>query len=222
MARYWAWTGVPFTYLVNPAGLKVGTYATTAVLGATNWQAPNWMGMPVQWCGLVYCDAIYRLARYDKDGPWTKLADGIAISGIQQSYPASAVDLQGLLPDSFNLRPQTRNPVAINPGTVQANAVRAMGKSPLYDFHAFHAAGIMVHVPGEITEPAESNGSASFKVAPWSHKPYYILITGCTAPPTVTVNGKAVVFGAGDVYDSHLKVAILRLVGPSKIECKER
>ncbi|MCF7974771.1 MAG: hypothetical protein K9N55_13215, partial [Phycisphaerae bacterium] len=52
-ARYWAWTGIPFVYLVNPTGQTTGPYATIAVLGATNWQAPVWLGQPVQWCGLV-------------------------------------------------------------------------------------------------------------------------------------------------------------------------
>ncbi|HEY3281278.1 MAG TPA: hypothetical protein VGN26_03315, partial [Armatimonadota bacterium] len=116
-ARYWAWTGVPFVYLVNPTAQPVGPYATIAVYGATQWVAPNWMGLPVQWCGLVYSDALYRLARLDPKGPWRQLAEGITLSGIQQSWPSDDADLQGLLPDSFNLRPQTRNPVAINPGT---------------------------------------------------------------------------------------------------------
>ena len=44
-ARYWAWTGVPFVYLVNPTGAKepgaVGPFATIPVLGATNWVAPE-------------------------------------------------------------------------------------------------------------------------------------------------------------------------------------
>src|SRR5207253_380680 len=64
-ARYWAWTGVPFLYLINPTAQPVGPYATIAVLGATHWTAPVWLGQPVQWCGLVYADALYRLAPYD-------------------------------------------------------------------------------------------------------------------------------------------------------------
>ena len=61
-ARYWAWTGVPFVYLVNPANQNIGTYATIPVYGATNWISPVWFGLPVQWCGLAYADALYRLA----------------------------------------------------------------------------------------------------------------------------------------------------------------
>jgi hypothetical protein len=112
----WAWTGVPFVYLVNPTTHPVGPYATIAVLGATNWVGPVWLGRPVQWCGLVYADALYRLAPLDPTGPWQHLADGITVSGIQQTWPrGSDPDRQGLLPDSFNLDSQSRNDPGINP-----------------------------------------------------------------------------------------------------------
>ena len=65
VARYWAWTGIPFVFLRAPVDGPVGLYATTPVLGATQWVAPNWIGLPVQWCGLVYADALYRFARHD-------------------------------------------------------------------------------------------------------------------------------------------------------------
>ena len=86
-ARYWAWTGIPFVYLVNPTEAPVGLYATIAVYGATQWRAPVWFGLPVQWCGLVYADALYRLVRSDPKGPWKQVADGITLSGMQQSWP---------------------------------------------------------------------------------------------------------------------------------------
>jgi hypothetical protein len=64
---------VPFVYLVNPTAAQssgaVGPYATIPVLGATNWQAPNWIGLPVEWCGLVYADSLARLARLAPKGP---------------------------------------------------------------------------------------------------------------------------------------------------------
>ncbi|MEJ5171584.1 MAG: hypothetical protein WHU10_11395, partial [Fimbriimonadales bacterium] len=124
--RYWAWTGLPFVYLRKPVDAPVGLYATIAVFGATDWVA-NWMGLPVQWCGLVYADALYDLAEVDPSGIWRKLADGIVASGIQQSFDLDAGPLRGLLPDSFDLLNQTANPVAINPGTLQAVAARSKG-----------------------------------------------------------------------------------------------
>jgi hypothetical protein len=52
-ARYWAWTGMTMLYLAPPVAGEVGLYATIGVIGATDWVAPNWIGQPVQWCGLV-------------------------------------------------------------------------------------------------------------------------------------------------------------------------
>lgn len=165
-ARYWAWTGVPFVYLVNPTegaaggtagggtGSLVGPYATIAVYGATQWVAPNWMGLPVQWCGLVYADALYRFAKYDAAGPWQQIANGITASGIQQTWPRDLDPArQGLLPDSFNLRSQSRNDVAINPGTLLVNALRLYNRPALYGFQAFRDAGVFVHASGDIENP---------------------------------------------------------------------
>lgn len=106
-----------------------------------------WFGRPVQWCGLVYADALYRLAEHTPTGPWKQLADGITGSGIQQSWPASDADRQGLLPDFYHLRAQAPDGPAINPGTLQANAVRFYGGPRAYDFHRFARHGFVVHAP---------------------------------------------------------------------------
>ena len=152
---------MPFVYLVNPTPQPIGLYGTIAVFGATNWRAPVWLGLPVQWCGLVYADALYRLVRHDPKGPWKQLADGITLSGIQQSWPPEDRDLQGLLPDSFVLRAQKRNGPAINPATVEACAAHLFNQ-PAYDFWSFRKNGLRVHAPGEISTPKKSlAGSAS-------------------------------------------------------------
>ncbi len=189
-AKYWAWTGVPFVYLVKPVDSGVGEYATIAVLGATWWKAPNWMGLPVQWCGLVYADELYRLAQYDERGPWKKLADGITASGIQQTWPLGKDPArQGLLPDSFALRAQVRNDAAINPATVQANAVRLLTQGEVYNFHAFRSSGLLVHAPAAIADPREASDRVSFKVAGCFKDKYDILIAGCAKQPKLKVNG---------------------------------
>ncbi|MHC4728361.1 MAG: hypothetical protein ACYS17_14165, partial [Planctomycetota bacterium] len=120
-ARYWAWTGVPFVYIYPPTAGRVGSYSTIAVLGATNWRAPLWLGQPVQWCGLVYCSALQMLSEYDKKGPWEKIAKGITATGLQMSWPVTDKERQGLLPDFFYLESQIADGPAINPGTVQAH-----------------------------------------------------------------------------------------------------
>jgi hypothetical protein len=186
-ARYWAWTGVPFVYLVNPTTNRIGPYCTIAVYGATQWRAPVWLGLPVQWCGLVYADALYRLVRDDPNGPWRKLADGVTLSGIAQSWPASDTVRRGLLPDSFVLRSQNRNAPPINPGTVQACAMQLFNR-PVYGFHCFRENGLRVHAPGEIQNAKEEKGRIDFDVQSWLPHPGYVFINGLAARPHVQVN----------------------------------
>ena len=202
-ARYWAWTGVPFVYLVNPTTQPVGPYATIAVLGATNWRAPNWMGLPVQWCGLVYAAALQRLARHDPQAIWSRLADGIAVSGAQQSWPLGQGKLTGLLPDSFAPRSQSRNPVAINPGTVQAPAIAACGGPLLYDYHLDRTNQWAVHVAGELRDVRESAGRLEFGVRGWTPAPWHLLIAG-SGPVTVTLDGRPAPVTAGEGWSTVL------------------
>jgi hypothetical protein len=191
-ARYWAWTGVPFIYLVAPTDQAVGLYATIPVFGATHWQAPVWLGLPVQWCGLVYADALYRLLRDDPKGPWKQIADGITVSGIQQSWTQTEADYQGLLPDSFVLRAQKRNGPAINPATLQACAVQYFTQVPIYDFRSFRANGLLVHAPGEIANPEESKSHVRFRIQSWVNHPYFVLINGFTRKPRLRINDQSV------------------------------
>jgi hypothetical protein len=190
-ARYWAWTGVPFVYLVAPTDQAVGLYATIPVFGATYWQAPVWLGLPVQWCGLVYADALYRLRRADPKGPWKQIADGITVSGIQQCWTQTNADYQGLLPDSFVLRAQKRNGPAINPATLESCASQYFS-GPVYDFRAFRASGLLVHAPGEIADPEESMDHVRFRVKSWVSHPYFVLINGLTRKPRLRINDQSV------------------------------
>jgi hypothetical protein len=110
-ARRWALSGIPFTYLWGR--YPIMAYATPPVYGATNWIAPNWMGLPVQWVGGVYAYALALLAPHEKTLDWNHLARGILISAQQQQYPDGSYI--GLLPDSFNIPLQRRQPADINP-----------------------------------------------------------------------------------------------------------
>lgn len=113
-ARQWALSGLPFTYLWSK--YPIMCYATPPVYGATNWVAPNWMGLPVQWVGTVYAYALTRLAPHEETVDWNRVARGILISAQQQQYREGPY--RGLLPDSFDLRHQRRQPADINPCAV--------------------------------------------------------------------------------------------------------
>jgi hypothetical protein len=195
-ARYWAYTGLPFLYLdnpiadTNPAPIAL-PYAVIAVFGATNWQAPNWLGLPVQWCGLVYSDSLYRLSILDDSFPWRQVADGITASGINQSVPMSGpIEKRGLLPDSFQLRREIRQDPLINPATVQADAIQFFTKTPLYQFVSARDSGLLIHAPGAITQFQQSPKTIQFVFTPALPKPCTILISRCKSLPKITINDK--------------------------------
>jgi hypothetical protein len=111
-ARFWAVTGVPFVY--QWGNRPTMAYSTIAVLGATNWKAPNWIGLPVQWCGGTYAYALALLAPHDRTLDWKHLARGILLAGERMMAPEGD-PLVGCLPDSFSLAAQRRNGPFINP-----------------------------------------------------------------------------------------------------------
>jgi hypothetical protein len=113
-ARRWALSGVPFVYLWQCHPIML--YATPPVYGATAYRTPNWMGLPVQWCGGVYAYALALLAPHDATLDWKHLAQGIYIAAQQIQYPDGP--LAGCLPDVFHLPAQKRDGPSINPGAV--------------------------------------------------------------------------------------------------------
>ncbi len=211
LARYWGWSGLPFVYLVNPTDHAVGPYSTIAVFGATSWVAPVWMGLPVQWCGLVYADALYHLGQIDPQGPWLQVADGITAAGIEHTWPRSDPERQGLLPDSFVLRAQRRDGPAINPGTLEASAAWLYRERPLYDFKVLRNQGWLLHAPGAILVKDESPTDATVEVRGWPEHPYFLLVQGCRAEPRVWLNGRETALIAPHSYrNGHI---ILQLEG---------
>jgi hypothetical protein len=223
VARYWAWTGVPFVYLTNPTSESdaVGPYATIPVLGATNWTEPNWIGLPVQWCGLVYAQALFDLTRLDPDGPWRAIAEGIAVSGIAQTYPIEHPH-HGLLPDSFTLGTQSRNPTDINPGTLQPLALRLLAgeRSVPYSFHALRQRGLWVHAAGAVDEIQDQADSARFTVHPWSPRPSFVIVHGVSAkergdesPPKVRLAGHEIALEPLHQFMSRRGTLIIQLEG---------
>jgi hypothetical protein len=178
------------------------------------------MGLPVQWCGLVYADALYGLVRHDPKGPWKQIADGITLSGIQQTWPSEYLEQQGLLPDSFVLRAQHRNGPAINPATVQACAVRYFGHRPVYNFQSFHQNGLLVHAPGEISHAKEGQGSVRFEIVTGLDHPYFVLINGFRRQPQLRINGRTTACTAPHQYLEQKGRLILALEGKARIELR--
>jgi hypothetical protein len=222
-ARYWAWTGVPFVYLHAPTSGRVGVYSTIAVLGATNWKAPLWIGLPVQWCGLVYGSALHLLNEFDPDGPWEKIANGITVTGIQMSWPQTDEQRQGLLPDSFDLKAQISQGPAINPGTVQAHLAELYGKGTIYDVKKLPNRGWFVHAPCTIRNILEDKNCVRFTVDGWDRKQCFVLISGVeTVPSEILVNhDKADELRTAETqYNHEQKILLITVEGKSEIQIK--
>jgi hypothetical protein len=224
-ARYWAWTGVPFVYLYNPTARQIGPYATIAVLGATNWQAPVWFGRPVQWCGLVYASALHLLSRHDANEPWLQIARGITATGLQMSWPVTDPKRQGLLPDVFELRPQHRDGPAINPGTVQAHVPELFGQGTLYDVRKLGGRHVFTHAPGTIRDVEERPDSAVFVVEGWRGRSCHVLVSGLTTRPSAVTVRPADDAGGFHVatepemqFDPEQRLLIITVTGTSQIE----
>ncbi len=227
-ARYWAWTGVPFVYLVNPTAGAVGPYATIPVLGATGWQG-SWFGRPVQWCGLVYASALHQLSEYDPQGPWRQIASGITAAGLQMAWPVDDADRQGLLPDFFLLESQHRDGPAINPGTTQSHVPELFDAGAIYDVRRLPEAGCFIHAPCRIHEIVEEGEVISFTLDGWGARQgprsYHVLVSGWPGRrPDVTLYGpdeEADTPGAGvsaaTEYDSLSKLLIIEVAGPAGV-----
>jgi hypothetical protein len=214
-ARYWAWTGVPFLYLQPQFEGAVGPYATIPVLGATHWDSVLWIGLPVQWCGLVYADALQSLARYDAIGPWKHLADGIVISGLQQTYPDGPH--RGLLPDSFNVQGQSRNPADINPGTLQVPAMQTVLGWKSYDMRKILESGWTVVAPAEIVLGDALPTRARFEVQGWAKEPYFVLVHGLKSRPKVETTFTATGTLQEDRFEASTGTLILHLQGKASV-----
>jgi len=227
-ARYWAWTGVPFVYLVDPTDKPVGRYATIPVLGATHWVG-SWFGRPVQWCGLVYASALHLLSEYDAKGPWQHIAMGITASGLQQCWPTEDLSRQGLLPDFFHLNSQTPDGPAINPGTVQAHVSELFGLGKMYQVKRLGNTRWIIHAPCQIDDVVTDNTSVQFTLAGWGglnrNELYSIIISGLDHRPSqihhCALNDhpqtwKAIPLHNTTYVQAH-KALILRLQGPMTI-----
>jgi hypothetical protein len=219
-ARYWAWSGVPFVYLTPPTAGPVGLYNTIAVFGATSWIAPIWLGQPVQWCGLVYANALYGLARHDPTGPWKHIADGISVGGMQHTW-ADDPDRFGLLADYFLLRSQRREGPAINPATLFLPAIRMWNEPDPYEFRAFHISQVHVHAPGKLADVVDTPERVAFRVHGWWPDSYELLLHGLDEKPYVHLNNEPAP-ESQCIYDQNAGRLTLRVKGSPHVELQLR
>lgn len=194
-AEYWIDTGLPFVYYWGHPRYPYWKYATIPVLGATFFVAPNWEGLPVQWCGLVYAEEVLRVAELNGSELYKTVGDGIVRSGMWQQHTDG--EYKGLLPDSYTFGAKQGNPAFINPETI----LRPWWLLRGYDFRINSVVvprgddrSLRVSALGCIVK-AEANGEAAVRVELRVAEgvPCGVLICGLkNEPAAVTWSGQSV------------------------------
>lgn len=158
-ASYWAWAGVPFAYswhvpaertpptlvatrdrddwsrsalplaeaCTNP-DRQVTPFGTVPVLGPTFYMI-NWYGVIVQWCGLEWAWKVIELNRDLPDPLLKYIADGVVLSGQQQTFDRSP--WTGLYPDVWDLQTNAAQGAFIS-AMLPMTCMQAQGRLPAW------------------------------------------------------------------------------------------
>ena len=126
-AEYWAQVGLLFLYHWNLPDRPGMRYASIPVFGTT-FYTHSWLGVPVQWNGLVYAYFLQRLNQHSKDEKWQKVAEGITISAMYQQWEDG--ELKGTYPDGFyGFCTEGKGP-HLNPEDIMVNVYTLRGLDP--------------------------------------------------------------------------------------------
>ena len=196
-AERWALRGTPFIYLWHTPDKPIMRGASIPVFGVTWLNQQPWFGVAVQWNGLVYANALYRLSRQTADPvvDWKRLADTITLCAVQQQEWVSdrRADREGFYPDAFNIPRNTEeytwdlNPRLIAPCIAQrlgfviepiTAVVRADGRPIACTAPGLRSAEVQQGVLRlQITPPASDLPAL------------YVLVAGIGTPTAVRLNG---------------------------------
>ena len=126
-AEYWAETGLPFLYHWHLPDRPGMLFASIPVFGTT-FYTHSWLGVPVQWNGLVYAYYLQRLNQHTRDEKWRKVAEGITISAMYQQWTDG--ELKGTYPDGFyGFCTEGKGP-HLNPEDIMVNVYALRGLDP--------------------------------------------------------------------------------------------
>ncbi len=126
-AEFWAETGLPFLYhwhLPDRPGMQ---FASIPVFGTT-FYTHSWLGVPVQWNGLVYAYYLQRFNQHAHADKWKQIAKGITVSAMYQQWEEG--ELKGTYPDGFyGFCTEGKGP-HLNPEDIMVNVYTLSGLDP--------------------------------------------------------------------------------------------
>jgi hypothetical protein len=159
-ARLWARTGLPFQYTWDDGQHPGMRYASIPVLGSTFF-THSWIGLPVQWCGLVYAYGLQELMRFDDNDLWRRQIEGMTVSAMHQQWPWDGPpEFVGTYPDSYGQWFTHRNGVFINPEDIQVNLLALHGLDPGLRSVPVKTQEGLVHVTAPCDVAAKLDGKA--------------------------------------------------------------
>ena len=201
-ARRWAYTGLPFIYLWEADDRPIMAYGSVPVFGVTNLDSTPWFGLVVQWCGLEYARALFRLAPLDSSFDWRRIAEGITRCGLSQLKRAKplralaerlpACEHLGYYPDAYSVVTGTEAyHWCINPRFVLENALRLVDKEPAPRTTIVRSPARRVHVTtmAALDDCQLDAGTLAFDVIYHKGEVLRILVAGIDEPARVVVNG---------------------------------
>jgi len=194
-ARLWALRGTPFIYLWHTSDKPIMRGASIPVFGVTWLNQQPWFGVAVQWNGLVYARALYRLAPLDNAYDWKRLADTITLCAVQQQEWVSdrRANREGYYPDAFNI-PKNAEEYTwdLNPRLIAPCIAQRLGFAiePLTRIVRAEGRTIACTAPG-VQAASLENGILRVQIAaPASDLPaLYLLIAGVRTPTAVRLDG---------------------------------
>ena len=190
IARYWAKTGLPFLYAYNRPDTPGMRYASIPVFGTT-FYTHSWLGVPVQWNGLVYAYHLQKLAEVDDSFPWRKVAEGITNSATHQQVPEEG-KLKGTYCDGWYEFCTDKRGAWINPEDILVNLFTLRGHNPDVSTAILGPSGKPIHISSGARVSAASVSRETLS-ATLTHFPGFAshtLVAPASAPTAVQVEGR--------------------------------
>lgn len=192
-ADRWAWTGLPFTYLWRACFRPIMAYGTVPVFGVTFHDVQSWFGVVVQWNGLVYADALFRLAEATGTERWRRIALGIVACGMQQQ-PLDG-PWKGMYPDAMSMvRGDEEYTWWLNPNLIGLNTFELAGIPLDVVTTVLRDGERTLHVTSgaTVTDARTTNGGLRVTLRYPTGAASHTIIGGIGSPSVVRADGQAV------------------------------
>ena len=194
-AVYWAETGVPFNYLWSHPNKAMMLGASIPVFGST-FYTHSWLGMPVQWCGLVYAYHVFHLAEELEKTPlaltlhfsaadWKRIVELLTVSGMYQQFADG--DKIGTYPDSITDF-EKRNPAFLNPEDILVNVLALKGYDP--DIKTVRLGSRVISSAAKISKVSITGKRLRFELE-WFENDFSHTLIQSDKPTSIRVNGAA-------------------------------